>query len=280
MPLDIGVLKNSVRYYHDPDAFTASYLYYIPHAGNYCCNEEYEVEREYLDVSQFIIVDYGVLCVEYEGRTVKALPGTMVLLDCRKPHKYYSLSKELKFRWFHFIGNSSEAYTQLILNTHGFVFTFVDSPEIYQTFQNIMMAIRQETPNCHALSFTINKLLALLMLSFKNPEKHGLEQVIQESAAYIDEHYADKAMSVDDLARRSVLSTCYYMRKFKEYQSVTPHQYVKAVRLRNARQLLSTTSLSIEEIAERCGFSNASHFIKTFRDADGLTPLQFRNLWK
>ena len=38
-------------------------------------------------------------------------------------------------------------------------------------------------------------------------------------------NYADKSLSIEHLSQRAALSTCYYMRKFKEYQSATPHQF-------------------------------------------------------
>ena len=43
--LDTGVLSDSVRYYHEADPFTEKNLYYIPHAGQYHCNSDYEVRR-------------------------------------------------------------------------------------------------------------------------------------------------------------------------------------------------------------------------------------------
>lgn len=38
---DMGILADSVRYYHDADAFTATNLYHVPHAGSYHCDETY-----------------------------------------------------------------------------------------------------------------------------------------------------------------------------------------------------------------------------------------------
>lgn len=36
---DMGILADSVRYYHDADAFTATNLYHVPHAGSYHCDK-------------------------------------------------------------------------------------------------------------------------------------------------------------------------------------------------------------------------------------------------
>ena len=277
---DVGVLSDSIRFYHSADDFTAANLYHIPHAGIYHCGRQYEVERAYLDVCQIILVDRGELGVEYRRQKLSAAQGQIVLLDCREPHRYYARSDDLRMRWFHFVGNSSIAYTQLILQTHGFVLTVFQNPEIEASCRNIMMAVKEAQPNPHMLSATISQLLAQLVLLLGEPKKGALEQTILDSVKYIEAHYADRELSVEELARRTALSTCYYMRKFKTFQSTTPHQFLQATRLRAAKHMLMTTSHSIEEVADSCGFYSSSHFIMAFRKNTGLTPLQFRTRWR
>lgn len=277
---DIGILEDSIRYYHESDDFTADYLYHIPHAGIYHCDKQYEVTRNHLDVCQIIFVDDGELCVEYQGKIQTAKAGTIVLLDCRMPHRYYANSESLRMRWFHYTGNNSEPYTQLIIGTHGFILNAVQNPEIENCCQRIMMNVHQNQPNTHVISFTISKLLVLLVLLLGEPEKNEIQKAIESSAEYIDTHYADKDLKIRDLSQQAALSACYYIRKFKEYFSVTPHQYIQTVRLRMAKQQLTTTSHSIETIAENCGFCNTSHFVMTFRKLTGTTPLQFRVMWR
>lgn len=186
----------------------------------------------------------------------------------------------IRMRWFHFEGNGSTAYTHLILNTHGFILPTGKNIEIEECIRCIMMAVHQNQPNPHIVSLTINRLLVLLVLVLGEREKSDLEIAIQDSANYISQNYADKSLSIEHLSQRAALSTCYYMRKFKEYQSATPHQFLQTVRLSAAKQQLLTTSQSIETIADNCGFSSASHFIMAFRKSTGITPHQYRTQWK
>ena len=122
--LDTGVLSDSVRYYHEADPFTEKNLYYIPHAGQYHCNSEYEVRRTHLDVCQAIVVDSGELTVEYHDKTYTAPSGAVILLDCREPHCYYTRSSDLKMRWFHFLG-SRQYKAQFSGECTSFVFAHV-----------------------------------------------------------------------------------------------------------------------------------------------------------
>jgi len=183
-------------------------------------------------------------------------------------------------RWFHFLGSSSEAYVQQIASIHGIVMQITQNTDIESCIAQIMKAVAQPEPNPHFVSVNIHRLLALLMTETGAVSKSDLELVINSSVSYIESHYSDPDLSNENLARMAMLSTCYYVRKFKEFRSATPHQFIQAVRIRSAKQKLSTTSLSIEEIAEQCGFCNTSHFIMVFRRTTGITPLQFRIMWR
>lgn len=278
--LDIGVLEDSVRYYHEVDDFTKDYLYYIPHAGSYHCNHEYEVSRTYLDICQIILVDSGELEVTYRGKTSIAPAGSVVLLDCREPHRYRAASADIKIRWFHFAGHGSKAYTQQILDTIGVIIGISPNAEIESCISSIIKMVGLPDHNAHILSVTIHQLLALLPLLFSEAPKSDIEQAIESSADYIETHYSDPELSNQKLARMCMLSTCYYIRKFKEQRSMTPHQFVQSVRIRMAKQKLTTTSLSIEEIAMQCGFCSTSHFIMAFRKSTNITPMKYRAMWK
>lgn len=283
MRKDIGILPDSMRFYHEPDPFTIANLYYAPHAGIYHCDHQYNVERTEeacLDVCQALMVDKGEMTVQYRGQEIQAYADMLVLLDCREPHRYFAASDEISFRWFHIAGSSSQAYVNDMIRTHGFVIPAAKNADIAQRFAQVIADVREERPNPHLVSVHLHMLLAQLALLTSESVKSDLERAIQDSAAYIETHFADKEVSVPFLAHRAALSTCYYLRKFKEYQSATPHQYLQEVRLRAATKQLMTTSRSIEEIAETCGFCNTSHFIMSFRKSTGMTPLQFRIMWK
>lgn len=279
MLIDIGVLPDSRRFYHEADAFTLASLFSIPHAGIYHCAAQYVFERSYLDVCQALLVDEGGLMVEYRGETLHAPAGTLVLLSCAEPHRYHACDGGIRMRWFHFTGGSSMGYTNHIINTHGIVRKTAQNAALEPCFSRIMAAVQQGQPEPHMLSLEIHRLLALLAQQTEAREKSEMEQVIARAVDYMETHYADRSMTIDDLAARCALSPCYFLRKFKEFQETTPRQHLLAIRLRAAKQQLTTTAHSIEAIGLSCGFSSTSHFIMTFRKHSGMTPLQFRMKW-
>lgn len=279
---DAGILEDSVRFYHEPDPLAAEYLFHTPHVGVYHCNAQYRFERtqeECLDICQVLLIDHGSLAVQYRGQELCAYAGMLVLLDCLEPHCYFAATDELRFRWFHIAGANSRAYVNDIIRQHGFVLHTAQNADIEACCAQIVSDARQDT-DMHGVSVHVHQLLAQLALLSSDVAKGELELAIEDSIRYMELHYADKDVKIPFLASRAALSPCYYLRKFKEYQSTTPHQYLQSIRLRAARAQLATTSRSMEEIAEACGFCNTSHFVMSFRKNTGLTPLQFRMMWK
>lgn len=69
-------------------------------------------------------------------------------------------------------------------------------------------------------------------------------------------------------------------RMMRKYLGQTPSDYVNQIRMEYAARALTTDSEAISEIAADCGIPNMSHFHKLFRQAHGLTPLQYRQKYQ
>ncbi|MFC0392466.1 AraC family transcriptional regulator [Paenibacillus mendelii] len=83
-------------------------------------------------------------------------------------------------------------------------------------------------------------------------------------------------ITVPEMARRANLSPSRFSAKFKEEFGIPPHQYVRDLRIRHARELLETSDIRIDEIAAYCGFADIHHFSKAFKQAVGLAPGAYR----
>jgi AraC-like DNA-binding protein len=88
-------------------------------------------------------------------------------------------------------------------------------------------------------------------------------------------HYGGD-LSMADLARRVHLSVSQLQREFQRLFGVSPRDYVFQVRLQAARRLLDSTTEPLGQIAAQCGFYDQSHFVKRFKAATGLRPLEYR----
>ena len=72
------------------------------------------------------------------------------------------------------------------------------------------------------------------------------------------------------------MSRYHLSRLFQREMGFSPHEYLIETRLRAAKNQLSDSDASVEQIAINCGFSCSSNFIRAFRQNMGMTPLQFR----
>lgn len=102
---------------------------------------------------------------------------------------------------------------------------------------------------------------------------------LREMLAYIHEHYGEK-LTVSDLATTAFLSQRECFRAFQRYLHTTPADYMKSYRLQQACRLLRETGMSVTEVGQRCGLGSSSYFGKTFRDAMGCTPSEYRRKWQ
>ncbi|MCC0017286.1 MAG: GlxA family transcriptional regulator [Rhodobiaceae bacterium] len=84
-------------------------------------------------------------------------------------------------------------------------------------------------------------------------------------------------VSMRDLASRLNITPRHLERLFHAEVGISPQEYYRLHRLRFGRFLLVTTDRRISDIALECGFSDASHFTRAFREAFEQTPSQTRN---
>ena len=78
--------------------------------------------------------------------------------------------------------------------------------------------------------------------------------------------------SIDLVAEEVGISTRQLERLFKRYFNITPHAYMKTLRLERARCLLQQTQMSVTSVAIACGFSGQSAFSKRYKLHFGIFP--------
>lgn len=123
------------------------------------------------------------------------------------------------------------------------------SPEIRRAFQN------------HAYSDSGNEL--------------HQDEVIIEAQERLRQCF-NEAVILADLAAQLDLSIRSFNRRFKQATGITAGQYLHNLRLDNAKELLRTSNLSINEIAGQSGYLDSSYFCARFKKEMGQSPLAYR----
>ena len=95
---------------------------------------------------------------------------------------------------------------------------------------------------------------------------------------YIEAHW-DEPITIEDMVSATGASARSIFRAFKKSRGYSPFQFVKELRLQQARRMLDSdaSDLTVTEVAVTCGFENLSRFSKDFSRAFGEPPSAVRN---
>ena len=100
-------------------------------------------------------------------------------------------------------------------------------------------------------------------------------RMVEELDNYIRENVSDE-ISNTEIGAIFGYHPFYVSRMLKDRKGMTLRQYIIAYRLKCAKRMLELSDKSAAEIAEECGFTDASYFAKTFKAAFGMTPKEYR----
>jgi AraC-like DNA-binding protein len=89
--------------------------------------------------------------------------------------------------------------------------------------------------------------------------------------AFVGEHYTE-SIAHGDLARMAAMSRSHFSRVFRGVAGVSLRDYVRELRLARARELISSSPLSLTAIAHEIGYYDLPHFDKAFRKRFGRAP--------
>ena len=88
---------------------------------------------------------------------------------------------------------------------------------------------------------------------------------------YIREHLSEP-LTVADMAEQVSLSPSAFAHLFRDVTGRSPYQFLKEMRLDQARELLVDGNLAVARISKEVGYASVSHFISEFRTRFGVTP--------
>lgn len=121
----------------------------------------------------------------------------------------------------------------------------------------------------------LSALSAWARCSQVKPTQSRMARAITTAERYFEEHHTE-AINVEELARKLGVAYSHFRREFKVRTGYSPWQYVIHLRLSRAKRLLASGDATLDDIANRLGFSSAFHLSTVFKQSYGLSPNQFR----
>jgi two-component system response regulator YesN len=111
------------------------------------------------------------------------------------------------------------------------------------------------------------------MITFSNPI--GLSPVIYNTVHYMQEHYYNSDLKIDDIANFSGFSISRLSVRFKQEMGQTLIDYLNEIRIDAAKQLLILGKYKVYEVAEMVGFKNSNYFSSIFKKRVHTSPNHF-----
>lgn len=161
---------------------------------------------------------------------------------------------------------------------------FLDETE--KTYQNVPDMDRELLEECrdiykeNCIDDYEEKLMGYVISLHEKVNSHFDQnknmQKMKEAEAYIRENYA-KDLNMAVVSNYVSMNYSLFSYSFKQYTGSNFVNYLKEIRMSEAKKLLTETDMKIIEISQAVGYDNEKHFMKIFKAACGVSPTEFRH---
>jgi two-component system response regulator YesN len=169
----------------------------------------------------------------------------------------------------------SQAFNELVFD-HVFKVYGVQSVDILKLYKQIVDVY--SFPNFQDYFHTLEGLLDQLndyIVTMK--AIHIDHRDLKNAIEYIQENYY-KDLNMATVSNHISMNYSYFSQAFKHYTGESFVSYLKKVRIGKAKEFLKNSEFKVYEIGEMIGFENAKHFHRVFREMEGISPVEYRNL--
>jgi len=267
--------RDAVQAYMSPDVQTKA-----PHFHNQC-----ELLLNIGGTADFNIV----------GTVYHLDPGSMLLINNMENHYIISHSEGYDRYTAQF---SNEVLTAFIHDPvllsifkqriPGFCHLYTCTPQelTYYTSMLDMMVNEYKYQRPYWDHLVTSRLSNILVNMYRNrPEAFpGTRQLDGQNLIFNIQNYIESHLKEDlrltVIAERFFISQYHLSHIFKNITGYGFKEYIITARLSKAKDMLLRSSDEIQEISSAVGFHSASHFIRSFKAMEGISPLQYRNQGK
>ena len=238
--------------------------------------------KDHIDRSNELLhITRGNLVVRTGKNRVKAKPGDTVLVPAGSLHRDdFDLSVGLEVFLVFFKWSSSRKYFRLVPFKNVPRLCAPISSEIGKMCDRMQVGLEAGTETDHLLigSYTHNILLMILREALRKNEGKNHDNHLQhgrgllfKAREYIDLHYAEQ-VSLDRIAETLRISPFYLSHLFSRESGFSFVEYITQVRMRKAKELISSGAKNVSEAAYAVGYNDGSYFSKVFHRYYGLSP--------
>lgn len=273
----------SNRILSTPSSYARKHYLYIQEIGTLKSLEPHISKRQNLNSYLFFVVldGSGYLTYESTRHTIKA--GDCAWLDCTGSYSHESSAHDpWRLMWIHFYGSQAKDFYENFLSAGN---SFLFRPQNIRPFTAALEQIYQLQEEKSSLRELcshkyITDIITLCFTDNKNslPEEYSMGQKLKQVHKHLLENCHQK-IYLDDLADSFFISKYYLSRAYKKAYGITIGNTLTAGRISRAKSMLRFSTDSVDSIAVSCGFQDSAYFIKVFKNAENMTPSEYRRKW-
>ncbi|MDD3062485.1 MAG: AraC family transcriptional regulator [Massilibacteroides sp.] len=179
--------------------------------------------------------------------------------------------------WVTFKGSYFNALFNSIINKKDPIYYVGMNEQVVKLFHEMLICAQSEQIGFQQILSGITLHIFGLFYSINKNRIFETQdtQRIKEACVIMRENIFNKVSSAD-IASSLNMSYSSFRKLFKQYIGVAPHQYMLQLKIEKIKDLLGSTDLSIQEIANSLNFESADYFSFFFRSKTGVNPLLFR----
>ena len=100
--------------------------------------------------------------------------------------------------------------------------------------------------------------------------------MISKATTIVEDHLSDTDFDVQILADCLNMSRSTLARKIRAITGITPSDFIKGIKMKNAAEMLSNPNVTISEVVNAVGYTNRKHFSMAFRNMFGISPSEYQ----
>ena len=245
------------------------------------------------DCNQLLFVKSGAACVTVNGERFTAPAGSLVITNRFERHSI-TAKTEYYERYVLRISPSpvslketDEMLLSVLVNRPESFCNVIDVSPCAGEYIDILNDMEKEYSvggklSGYVLELLLYRLLALLYRYrpelFSEYEK-GLSEIVRKIKNDFSGNYSAE-YTLEGIAAEYSLSPSYLAHSFKKITGTSVMNYLRLCRITAAKKLLASSDMPVSRIVASCGFSDHSNFSREFRQETGISPTEFRNIYK
>lgn len=244
----------------------------------------------YICDHQIVYIATGTLRFSIQGQEHVCKPGSLILFEpfvvyttepvvSEEPLECYSIHFDIHPE------HRQKEFVRRLLGRESNIFPPGELPQIASLFRNLFESRRKQALGVVLQTDLELRLAFLYMMRARwpkdapaaisgRPESAREMEVVQSSIQYIQKNIS-RPLRLGEICEQLNISTNYLYKCFMEVLQVAPSRYILQYKIRISVDLMTTAGCSMEEIAERLGFSSPYHFSTTFKRVMGCSPRHY-----